>query len=59
MRERALQHRPVDGAKDTHHGVVVFRVDLPAEQQGAQHRNERDGDDGRRRTANVFVNASG
>ena len=48
MRERALQHRPVDCAKPTHDGVGFFGMELPPEQQRAEHRDERDGDDRRR-----------
>ena len=44
MRERALQHRPVNPTKRTHDRVGFFWMELPPEQQRAQDGDERDRD---------------
>ena len=37
----------VNKVKPTHHGIGLFRVELAAQQVGAEHGHERYGNDGR------------
>ena len=44
--KRPAQHRPVDRAQNAHHRIVLLAMQLAANQEGAQDRHQRDGEDG-------------